>query len=268
MKQLFTIRDQVVATLGYLSLTGINDVCVDGYNSLLISTKHNILSYRLELSEEEQSTLCKLVASSAFQGALDPFLIFIIIRASFILNGKYKVPHVERIYLLPLPPTPDITALYLLAMSGGDGSRSLESLSVKRSSDVASPTEKSRAEITKALYVSAVVLPETRITCTLPLDRERLLLGYSTSSPLCTRLLLSRWLKVSLGIDSGDLCVVKYSHFDEMESKTPSAGLLSAITSLAILELGERQIVVAGAADGSAAVWNLSCVLLPYSLIP
>lgn len=61
-RQLFTIRDQRVVTLGYVAVRGgIVDVCVEGYNNILVSTYVKLRSYRIDPSEDAEDNVFKCV---------------------------------------------------------------------------------------------------------------------------------------------------------------------------------------------------------------
>ena len=177
--------------------------------------------------------------------------------ASFILTGTSRLAATDHVHRLPLTPSSSRPATFLVVRSLPEGSRVLESIStlsvpamLLSGGKVALPMQ------CQSLYKSSgPATCRTRVTCVVNLDRLRVLLGYSASSSLRAGSTADE--KRRRG--SGAICVVRYA---DLEKPPPSATirLAGAITVLKILELGGRQLVVAGSVDGSAAAWQLECV--------
>ncbi|KAL8287278.1 hypothetical protein RQP46_003730 [Phenoliferia psychrophenolica] len=211
---LFTIRDQRIVTLGVLSLPGITNVCVEGYHAVLISTATSLFCYKLDPAQ---------VSGRA---------VF-----NFVLLETQPLSKVDYSAVLPLPPTAASgSSDFLIARSTPGGVRVLESISVSRRSTNPEGLDGGPSFVTNSLYESRAPHRE-QVTCALKLDRERVLLGYST----------------------GVVSVVRYADLEaSTEPPKMHAQLAGAITVLKTYDLGNRPIIIAGASDGSAAAWDLN----------
>ncbi|GAA6002852.1 hypothetical protein JCM10207_001867 [Rhodosporidiobolus poonsookiae] len=119
----------------------------------------------------------------------------------------------------------------LIARSGDGGERSLELLNLPTS------PEKQEATQTVSLYCSTALGDAPRPTRVKLLDNDQVLLGYC----------------------SGAISIVPLAELASVSSLPPArAELVGAITLLDTLELGGRQVVIAGSASGMAGAWNLN----------
>ncbi|GAA6030192.1 hypothetical protein JCM8097_008980 [Rhodosporidiobolus ruineniae] len=143
---------------------------------------------------------------------------------SFTLFSHTVVSDVEHITALPLEK-PSI----LISRQQANESRSLELV------DFSSPTPS--VTPTSALYRSLSPEQEHRVTTVKLLPSNRVLLGYSSGG-------------ISI-LDLADLA-------SAAEPPLARAALVGAITLLETVELGGRQVVIAGSASGMAGAWNLS----------
>ncbi|KAM0751154.1 hypothetical protein T439DRAFT_313451 [Meredithblackwellia eburnea MCA 4105] len=153
--EVFTIRDQKLATLGALTLPGIVDISVEGYNAILVSTATELRSYRLEPSADSTKSLF-----------------------TFTLTSKSPMGGLEQAAPLPLSPANASTSSdFLVARTSRPDCRVLEYVSIAKGTSAAAvmevlPLFESQMEVN--------CLP--RITKIVQLDRERALLGYSSGA--------------------------------------------------------------------------------------
>ncbi|BGP18192.1 hypothetical protein JCM10213v2_006247 [Rhodosporidiobolus nylandii] len=143
----------------------------------------------------------------------------------FRLISQQTVEDVEQVAFLPsISPCSSV----LLARFSAGGARTLDDVPVLPSSeDVTRP---------KTLYRSSATSKPNRVTCAKPLGNGRVLLGYN----------------------GGGIAVIDLADLGRASPPPVEAELRGGITLLEVLELGGRQIVVAGSASGMAGAWSLS----------
>lgn len=102
-----------------------------------------------------------------------------------------------------------------------------------------------------------------RVTASVRIDGERLLLGYSASQPFSLGRAVSHFAELIFLLarftGSG---LIRETRFIDLNHPSTSeedtdAQLAGAITVLEIHEIEGRQVVLAGAVDGSAGAWEL-----------
>lgn len=72
---------------------------------------------------------------------------------------------------------------------------------------------------------------------------------------------------VLIGFSDGEICHLKNSSLSDSSPPVANARLTGAISVLDVIELGNREVVVAGSVEGTIGVWNLSCVMLVEAII-
>ncbi|SCV73919.1 BQ2448_6349 [Microbotryum intermedium] len=148
----------------------------------------------------------------------------------FKLMGEVVTKGVEWTARLPesIP-----SAGYLVARSTRDGQRELAALTLDKKAVAAS------AEVNLDLHVllsSGEARKQPHVTRVHQLDGAQVIMGYSTGEiRLCSL---------------GSLEAV-------MDVKCPGVSLSGAISLLSLVKLGGRDVVIAGAVDGTAGAWNL-----------
>jgi len=215
--QLFTIRDQCVAGLARLDLGGIVDVAVEGYNLVLVTTQTEARFYRLDPS-----------ASPSGEGGLFEFKLL----ATASLAGAEKLRRVG------LAGPGANGAGFVVVSSEAGGVRRLERLAFGYGAvgvEVERVNSVGRVELLAGASVGEAIQPE-RVTCAHKVDRDT----------------------VVLGLSSGAVQPVGYDQLDAASSDGPAEALLSAaITTIEVVDVGARRVVLAGAVDGSAGAWHL-----------
>ncbi|SDA01421.1 BZ3500_MvSof-1268-A1-R1_Chr10-1g02649 [Microbotryum saponariae] len=149
----------------------------------------------------------------------------------FRLMGEVATTGVEWTARLP-ESTPSAT--YLVARSTGDGQRELAALTLDK--NVVATFAEAGLEL-RVLLSSGPARKQSHVTCLQQLDGAQVIVGYST----------------------GEICVCSLGSLVAVtDIKCPDANLSGAISLLSVVKLGGRDVVIAGAFDGTAGAWNLS----------
>ncbi|KAK4704763.1 hypothetical protein P7C70_g1446, partial [Phenoliferia sp. Uapishka_3] len=152
--ELFTIKEQRVVSLGFLSLPDVVDVSVEGYHAIFVSTLSENRCYKLDPAQSEDGALFDFVL-------LDAQPVFGTECSALLLRSPASTPSIST---------------FLISRSTRSETRVIESVSIPRRT---SPEAASKPSVEPRSLFESRVSRQDQVTSVHKLDRERALFGYS-----------------------------------------------------------------------------------------